>query len=56
MGIPETRVVELLDGLSERDFLVYHADAGQVVALYPFSDKPCPHRVTLKGKDTLYAM
>lgn len=51
---PELRRV--LAQLSDRDFLVYDAAAERVVCLYPFSDVPCPHRVTLAGERPLYAM
>ena len=42
-----------LEHLNQRDMLVLEGD--RVIALYPFSDRPCPHRVRVGGK-RLYAM
>ena len=49
-------VATRLTHLSTRDMLKYDAETGCVIALYPFSDVPCPHRVQLAGKQRLYAM
>lgn len=34
--------------LDERDMLVLHGE--RVLALYPFSDRPCRHKVWVEGK------
>lgn len=49
-------VVTTLTHLSTRDMLKYDAQTGCVIALYPFSDVPCPHQVQLAGTQRLYAM
>lgn len=43
----------LLSELDARDFLVCEGD--RVLAMYPFSDRPCAHEVEVGGK-RLYAM
>lgn len=43
----------LLRELDARDFLVREGD--RVLAMYPFSDRPCAHKVEVGGK-CLYAM
>ncbi len=54
--MPEHDVVKRLEVLSAKDFLKYDSQSGRILALYPFSDVPCPHRVTLLGKAPLYGM
>ncbi|PON15163.1 hypothetical protein C2W62_25255 [Candidatus Entotheonella serta] len=56
VGMPEHDVVKRLEVLSAKDFLKYDSQSGRILALYPFSDVPCPHRVTLLGKAPLYGM
>ncbi len=54
--MPEHDVVKRLEVLSAKDFLKYDSQSGRILALYPFSDVSCPHRVTLLGKAPLYGM
>ncbi len=54
--MPMRDVVNRLERLSAKDFLKYDRPSGRILALYPFSDVPCPHRVTLLGKASLYGM
>ncbi len=51
-----TQVVTTLTRMSTRDMLKYDAQTGCVIALYPFSNVPCPHQVQLASKQRLYAM
>lgn len=55
-GLPLVEVHTTLERLNERDVVKYGADGGAVMALYPFSDVECPHRVRLAGRRRLYAM
>ncbi len=53
-GLPLAEAQATLARLDARDIVKY--DSGMVIALYPFSDVPCPHRVQLDGQPRLYAM
>ena len=53
-GLPLTEAQATLGRLNARDIVKY--ESGTVIALYPFSDVPCPHRVQLDGQSRLYAM
>lgn len=53
-GLPLTEAQATLERLNARDIVKYDNDT--VIALYPFSDVPCPHRVQLDGQPRLYAM
>lgn len=53
-GLPLTAAQATLERLNARDIVKYDNDT--VIALYPFSDVPCPHRVQLDGQPRLYAM
>lgn len=53
-GLPLTEAQATLERLNARDIVKYDSDT--VIALYPFSDVPCPHRVQLDGQPRLYAM
>lgn len=53
-GLPLAEAQATLARLDARDIVKY--DSGTVIALYPFSDVPCPHRVRLDGQPRLYAM
>lgn len=55
-GLPLAEAQATLARLDARDIVKYDADSGTVIALYPFSDVPCPHRVRLDGQPCLYAM
>ena len=55
-GLQQSDVETTLTHLNDRDMLKYDAQTGCVIALYPFSDVPCPHQVQLVGKQRLYAM
>ncbi len=52
-AFPEAELDAALDPRDARDMLVL--EGGRVLALYPFSDRPCAHRVRVGGK-RLYAM
>lgn len=52
--LPLTEAQATLERLNARDIVKYDNDT--VIALYPFSDVPCPHRVQLDGQPRLYAM
>lgn len=53
-GLPLAEAQATLARLDARDIVKYDSDT--VIALYPFSDIPCPHRVRLDGQPRLYAM
>ena len=53
-GLPPTEAQATLGRLNARDIVKYDDDT--VIALYPFSDVPCPHKVQLDGQPRLYAM
>lgn len=55
-GLPLTEAQATLERLNARDIVKYDSKSGTVIALYPFSDVPCPHRVQLDGQPRLYAM
>ncbi len=50
---PAEAIDAALAHLDERDFLALEGE--RVLALYPFSARPCPHRVTVEGVP-LYGM
>ena len=53
-GLSLTEAQGTLGRLNARDIVKYESNA--VIALYPFSDMHCPHRVQLDGQPRLYAM
>ena len=53
-GLPLTEAQATLGRLNARDIVKYDGDT--VIALYPFSDVPCSHKVQLDGQPRLYAM
>lgn len=55
-GLPLTEAQGTLGRLNVRDIVKYDNKSDTVIALYPFSDVPCPHRIQLDGQPRLYAM
>lgn len=46
----------VLDALAARGLVIRDAATGALIAVYPFSGVPTPHRVTVAGAQPVYAM
>ena len=56
LGMSEPDVERLLRGLETKGFLVRDLRSRAVVAAYPLSVRPSPHRVTLKTGEQAFAL
>jgi len=55
VDIPLPRVAEILDYLERHLTFLYRNQEGAVVWAYPVTVERTPHRITLNGKERLYA-
>ena len=55
IGLPLSRVAEILDDLERHLTFVYRNRAGAVAWAYPVTVEQTPHRITLNGRERLYA-
>ena len=55
IGLPLPRVAEILDDLERHLTFLYRNPLGAVAWAYPVTVEHTPHRITLNGKERLYA-
>ena len=55
VDLPLPRVAEILDDLERHLTFLYRDRDGAVAWAYPVTVEPTPHRITLNGKERLYA-
>ncbi len=55
VGLPLARIAEILDDLERRLTFLYRNKDGAVAWAYPVAVEPTPHRITLNGRERLYA-
>jgi hypothetical protein len=54
-SLPLARVAEILDELERHLTFLYRNRDGAVAWAYPVTVEPTPHRITLNGRERLYA-